>query len=251
MLWGKKRVKRLAVTVSRTQDTSGLSRQCSTTEQWQSDSHQSPIPTILYNNYVLQLPVFSLSSLFVSVHLSCMCVCIAIPSVKLTWWLLTQLPTLNGDGHTMSYFPKYEFGNSFSYQPFAAWQLSKLTFFVWKNELCTPVAIPSQEIFWWPWLQSHFPKMSNENNDLFHTYLVIPTTAHRCDISGCGKVLVLDGNMKNSREVCLATHAECAKFQLGIPTSIRLLPCVYIQSFSDILAKISSSSIFCNHLLFT
>jgi len=55
-------------------------------------------------------------------------------------------------------------------------------------------------------------------NDLFH--LVILTTAHRCDVPGCGKVLVLDGNMKNSREVCLATHAGYAEFT-GLPGRVQ------------------------------
>ena len=31
---------------------------------------------------------------------------------------------------------------------------------------------------------------------------------HRCDKNGCGSVIVLDGNMKNHRSVCLATHAD-------------------------------------------
>lgn len=37
-------------------------------------------------------------------------------------------------------------------------------------------------------------------------------TEHRCDVTGCGKVLVLDGNMKNSREVCFATDAGHTEF---------------------------------------
>ena len=49
---------------------------------------------------------------------------------------------------------------------------------------------------------------------------------HRCDIPGCGEVLVLDGNMKNSHEVCYATHAGHAEFsglaghvQIGCPNT--------------------------------
>ena len=43
---------------------------------------------------------------------------------------------------------------------------------------------------------------------------------HRCDIPGCGEVLVLDGNMKNNREVCFATEAGYAEFS-GLPGQIR------------------------------
>lgn len=49
---------------------------------------------------------------------------------------------------------------------------------------------------------------------------MIPTTGHRCDVPGCGEVLVLDGNMKNSREVCLATHAGYAEFT-GLPGRVQ------------------------------
>ena len=62
---------------------------------------------------------------------------------------------------------------------------------------------------------------------LFHTsywdsedYVAIPTTGLRCDVPGCGDVFILDGNMKNSREVCLATHAGYAKFS-GLPGRVR------------------------------
>ena len=30
---------------------------------------------------------------------------------------------------------------------------------------------------------------------------------HRCDGKGCGKILVIDGNMKNHREVCFSKDA--------------------------------------------
>ena len=45
-------------------------------------------------------------------------------------------------------------------------------------------------------------------------------TGHRCDIRGCGEVLVLDGNMKNSREVCFATDAGHTEFS-GLVGMIR------------------------------
>lgn len=46
------------------------------------------------------------------------------------------------------------------------------------------------------------------------------TVGHRCGIPGCGEVLVLDGNMKNSREVCYATLAGYAEFS-GVPGRVQ------------------------------
>ena len=43
---------------------------------------------------------------------------------------------------------------------------------------------------------------------------------HRCDKAGCGSVIVLDGNMKNHRGVCLATHAGFAEYD-GLPGAIQ------------------------------
>ena len=40
--------------------------------------------------------------------------------------------------------------------------------------------------------------------------------AHRCKEAGCGSVLVLDGNMKNSRDVCAAEHAGFVEY-CGLP----------------------------------
>lgn len=40
---------------------------------------------------------------------------------------------------------------------------------------------------------------------------------HRCQTSGCGKVLVLDGNQKNNRPVCAAEHAEYT----GLPGRVK------------------------------
>lgn len=42
---------------------------------------------------------------------------------------------------------------------------------------------------------------------------------HRCKAIGCGEILVLDGNMKNSREVCFATRAGYAEFS-GLPGKV-------------------------------
>ena len=44
--------------------------------------------------------------------------------------------------------------------------------------------------------------------------------AHRCDVPGCGAVLVLDGNMKNSREVCNAKLAGYSEFS-GLPGRVQ------------------------------
>ena len=54
----------------------------------------------------------------------------------------------------------------------------------------------------------------------FSLVTVCMLTEHRCDIKGCGEVLVLDGNMKNSREVCLATDAGHTEFS-GLVGMIR------------------------------
>ena len=45
-------------------------------------------------------------------------------------------------------------------------------------------------------------------------------TGHRCDIQGCGDVMILDGNMKNNREVCFAVDAGYAEFS-GLPGRVR------------------------------
>lgn len=66
------------------------------------------------------------------------------------------------------------------------------------------------------------PMKRNSHSRMFYStvHFVIPTTGHRCDVPGCGEVLVLDGNMKNSREVCLATHAGYAEFT-GLPGRVQ------------------------------
>ncbi len=45
-------------------------------------------------------------------------------------------------------------------------------------------------------------------------------TGHRCDIKGCGNVLVLDGNQKNNRPVCAADGAGYTEYT-GLPGSIK------------------------------
>lgn len=43
---------------------------------------------------------------------------------------------------------------------------------------------------------------------------------HSCDTPGCGSVLVIDGNMKNHRDVCSATEAGFITFQ-GLPGKVK------------------------------
>ncbi len=44
--------------------------------------------------------------------------------------------------------------------------------------------------------------------------------AHTCTFPGCGKVLVLDGNMKNRRDVCFAKDAGHVEFE-GLSSSTK------------------------------
>ena len=43
---------------------------------------------------------------------------------------------------------------------------------------------------------------------------------HRCSVSGCGKVLVIDGNMKNHRSVCAASEAGYIQYD-GLPGRVK------------------------------
>ena len=43
---------------------------------------------------------------------------------------------------------------------------------------------------------------------------------HRCSVSGCGETIVIDGNMKNHRDVCLATEAGYVEY-LGLPGRVK------------------------------
>lgn len=45
-------------------------------------------------------------------------------------------------------------------------------------------------------------------------------TAHRCQIEGCGKVLVFDGNQKNNRPVCAAQDAGYVEYE-GLAGSVK------------------------------
>lgn len=44
--------------------------------------------------------------------------------------------------------------------------------------------------------------------------------AHHCEKVGCGSVLVLDGNMKNRRDICAADHAGFVEYT-GLPGNIK------------------------------
>lgn len=46
------------------------------------------------------------------------------------------------------------------------------------------------------------------------------TIEHRCEKPGCGIALVIDGNMKNHRNICLATNAGYAVYD-GLPGRVR------------------------------
>ena len=43
---------------------------------------------------------------------------------------------------------------------------------------------------------------------------------HHCGTGGCGEVLVIDGNMKNNREVCFAVDAGYTEFS-GLPGRVK------------------------------
>ena len=45
-------------------------------------------------------------------------------------------------------------------------------------------------------------------SDVLHAILV-----HHCSYPGCNITLVLDGNMKNRRDVCAATEAGCNQYE--------------------------------------
>lgn len=53
---------------------------------------------------------------------------------------------------------------------------------------------------------------------MLHTDLF--SLAHSCDKPGCKKALVVDGNMKNHRDVCMATNAGYVEFK-GLPGQVR------------------------------
>ena len=45
-------------------------------------------------------------------------------------------------------------------------------------------------------------------------------TGHQCTYPGCKRVLVLDGNMKNRRDVCMAPDAGYTKYE-GLPGAVK------------------------------
>ena len=57
-----------------------------------------------------------------------------------------------------------------------------------------------------------------ENRHTFHC----PSSyvEHRCQKHGCGETLVVDGNMKNHRDLCLATNAGYAEYK-GLPGRVQ------------------------------
>lgn len=58
------------------------------------------------------------------------------------------------------------------------------------------------------------------NSMLDGDYKTADISAHRCEKMGCGSVLVLDGNMKNRRDVCAADHAGFVEYA-GLPGKVK------------------------------
>ena len=42
-----------------------------------------------------------------------------------------------------------------------------------------------------------------QHTALMFSFIYISSVGHRCSVSGCGTVLVVDGNMKNHHSVCV------------------------------------------------
>ena len=59
-------------------------------------------------------------------------------------------------------------------------------------------------------------------NHLYMSY----DTAHQCHVKGCHSVLVLDGNMKNRRDVCKARHAGYVNYE-GLQGSLYSIADIY------------------------
>lgn len=53
-----------------------------------------------------------------------------------------------------------------------------------------------------------------------YDFIKHPASEHKCDGKGCGHVLVIDGNMKNHRDVCLAREAGFVEFS-GLPGKLK------------------------------
>ena len=56
--------------------------------------------------------------------------------------------------------------------------------------------------------------------NMCHCHICILKIAHKCDVQGCSSVLVIDGNLKNHRDVCMAKEAGFVTFQ-GLPGKIK------------------------------
>ena len=54
-------------------------------------------------------------------------------------------------------------------------------------------------------------------------------TGHRCEARGCGKTIVIDGNMKNHRDVCMATKGGFTEYR-GLPGEITI-DCINTPEF--------------------
>ena len=61
--------------------------------------------------------------------------------------------------------------------------------------------------------------------------LITCMLAHRCTFPGCGSVLVLDGNMKNQRDVCYAKDAGFIQFE-GLKGTIKT-GCIATPAFNS------------------
>ena len=55
---------------------------------------------------------------------------------------------------------------------------------------------------------------------IFLNFLVLSCAGHECGFPGCKSVLVLDGNMKNRRDVCAASEAGFTEYE-GLPGVIK------------------------------
>ena len=55
---------------------------------------------------------------------------------------------------------------------------------------------------------------------IIYSLFLLPIEGHRCSKAGCGTTLVLDGNMKNHRDVCAAKEAGYAEFD-GLPGKVK------------------------------
>lgn len=63
-------------------------------------------------------------------------------------------------------------------------------------------------------------KTLEATTSVYHGVFMEKYAKHRCEKSGCGDVVVIDGNMKNHRDVCLATHAGYTEYK-GLPDAVR------------------------------